>query len=109
MDEVLEERDTLAKLTADLANELSLSRLQIQKLTESAAVTAPEPARRPKYIELELVPSERSQRRAVQNDVEYLTELFKQRPWRAPDVARALERADLIGKVCETKQVRLPA
>ena len=108
-DEADKEREVLAVLTKHLMEELQLSRqhaAELQTQLDISAEPAP-PANVPKFVEMEHALSDRSKRRATQTDVEYLEEILSQRPWRAADVARALEKVELIAGVCDSRPVRV--
>ena len=97
----MEERDALAMLTTELVDELYVARQMAYDLQHEVEKNSV-----PKFRDMNAVPSKRSQRRLSQTDVEWLESLFTQRPWRVADISRALERAELLEGVCNSRPVR---
>ena len=97
----MEERDALAMLTTELVDELYVARQMAYDLQHEVDKNSV-----PKFRDMNAVPSKRSQRRLSQTDVEWLESLFTQRPWRVADISRALERAELLEGVCNSRPVR---
>ena len=101
------DREMLAGLVQELVKELALSRGNVERLQQKldeALTLAPPP-----FVDLASMQSDRSRRRTIQNDVEFLEEIFSQRQWRPCDIARALESTGLLQDVCESRQVCPPA
>ena len=100
-----DECEQLAGVTKSLVYELYETRKQVRALEtemkEQAKLLPP-----PKYIQEEAIRSGRSKRRKSQVDTDYLEGILKQRPWAAQDLARALESANQLEGVLDSRQVR---
>ena len=82
-----------------LAGELAHVREQADLLAQCAsALTAP------KYRDGDM--SYRTECRAHQEDKEYLTRVFNERPWRGDDVATVLHEAGLLRQIFDSSEVR---
>ena len=79
---------------------LEKARAKIAELDDRVKELTP-----PEFYELEDATSSRSQRRWVQQDINFLTNVFSERTWRVDDVARALADAGLLTSIFDSKEV----
>ena len=84
-------------ITCQLALEKATA--QIHVLEDRLAQVQP-----PTFNMLDEAQSTRTQRRWVQKDVEYLSQLLKDRKWRVQDVSRALSSAGMLEDLFESKE-----
>ena len=90
---------TLATLTQDLVDKLVQTQAEFQQLQDEVASFQP-----PKYVDVNEV-AERTKRRAVHADLEYLHAALTARPWRACDLVTALQRSNHLEAVLNTREV----
>ena len=89
----------MACLTQDLVDKIVRTQAQVLELQSQVASFKP-----PVYVDVTTLP-ERTKRRAVQGDLEYLHTALTTRPWRACDLVTALERAGHLEAVFNTREV----
>ena len=100
------EGEVLAQMTQELVVKLVQSQEQLGELQSSIEKHKP-----PKHVDVtnkEGLPG-RTKRRAVQEDLDYLHTVLTSRPWRPCDLTEALERADYLKGVFDTREARPPS
>ena len=99
------EGEVLAQMTQELVVKLVQSQEQLGELQSSIEKQKP-----PKHVDVnkEGLPG-RTKRRAVQEDLDYLHTVLTSRPWRPCDLTEALERADYLKGVFDTREARPPS
>lgn len=99
-DALLSERTVAEQKLSVTSTALLCARQQLDDLEDRIKKLQP-----PQYSRIGLGEADRSARRYVQGDVDFLHGIFSERPWRADDVVKALNKSGILAEVFDTSEV----